>query len=52
MSSTENDVPMCPEPASMMLDRALIRHASATAAARATGSSSSARMRSSSAGGT
>jgi hypothetical protein len=51
MSSTLNDVPMCPEPDSMMLDRALIRHASANAAARATGSSS-ARMRCSSSGPT
>jgi len=52
MSRTENDVPMCPEPASMMLDSVLIRQASANAAARATGSSMSARMRSSSGGGT
>jgi hypothetical protein len=42
---------MWPEPASMMLESALIRQASANAAARASGSSS-VRMRSSSAGGT
>ena len=51
MSATLNDVPMWPEPASMMLESALMRFASANAAARVTGSSS-ARMRSSSAGGT
>ncbi len=48
---TLKDVPMWPEPASMIDDRALTRDASAKAAARSTGSPS-ARMRASSAGGT
>ncbi len=45
---TLNDVPMWPEPASMIDDSALMRQASANALARATGSSI-ARMPSSSA---
>ena len=50
-SMTENDVPMWPEPASMIDDSALIRDASATACARTTGSSI-ARSRSSASGPT
>ena len=52
MSSTLKRVPMWPEPASMIIDSALMRQASANAAARSTGSLELARMRSSSAGGT
>ena len=48
MSSTLNEVPMCPEPASMIELSALIRDASAKAAARRA-RSSMARMASSSA---